>query len=629
VLNLNQPAHDPSQQERRRPWVEVLFCFPLLIPGVLLARAVAGVGWSCAAVENIYDARLVSYLLEWGYQYLGGSRLSESIWSPPFFFPEPNVLAYSDTYFSAYPFYFPARWSGLGPQQALLFFQLVQLFLTPLVTYACGRWLGLGRLAALTCAFTFGWSWARHFQHMHLQFAAGWVIPLFFTLLFRGLADRKARWLIACLWTLLFAYYLAVYYAYFLVLLAGPLVAVLAMWHRTDVAAYLRSFLAGLGEQPRFRLVLGAVGAATPLALLAYGTHRYLEASRVLGGGNPGEALIFRASLASWLRPDARNLLWGRFAYLVPPDPVAPWEKNTFLGWLALALCLALPMALLYPPARRWLDERGRRSIPGADVLVCAAVIVPLTMLFFSEMPKPLHVLEAPAALARRFLPGFGTLRASARVCLVLSFFTAFIASTWVEFLGTLASRAKWLRVGSVVVAAALVLENVPPTPPVADRCGPDRPWLAIQPRICELARERGAGTLAFLPMELTLIERTYLERIFAQVPAMTLALHCGLGSLNGYTGYFPPQLKPLMYADPKVLACPALGPLIDQAQSASGKPVLIWIEQDGPLGPPLYPVESVTRCLHRCLGRAGPVQVKVEGRTGLVLTTDGQRNCR
>jgi len=612
-----------SRSLQRARWVEFLVCVPLLIPGLLLARALAGVGWSCAAVENIYDVRLVGYLLEWGYQYLGGSQLSDSIWSPPFFFPEGNVLAYSETFFSAYPFYVPARWAGLGPQPALLFFQLAQLVLTPLVTYACSRWLGLGRVAAFVCAFTFGWSWARHFQHIHMQFSAGWVIPLFFTFLFRGLVDRKVRWLIASLWTLLFAYYVAVYYAYFLVLLAGPLVVMMAIWRRHGVAAYLRSFWTGRRQQPGWRLALGAVGAATPLALLAYGTNHYLAASRVLGGGNPQEALIYRASLTSWLRPDSRNLLWGRFADLVPPDAVAPWEKNTFLGWLALALCLALPLALRSRRARGWLDERSRRSMPGADVLVCAVVMVVLTILFFSEMPKPLHVLEAPAALARRFVPGFGALRASARVCLVLSFFTAFIASTWVEYLGTLPARVKWLRVGWVV-AVVLLLENVTPTPAVADRCGPDRPWLAIEPRICELARERGAGTIAFLPMEFTSF-----ERIFAQPPAMTLALRCGLHSINGYTGYVPPRLTPLVYADPRALSCPALASLLDRAQSASGKPTLLWIEQEGPLGPPLYPVESVTGCLRRCLGRAAPVQVNVERRRGLVLTTDGERNCR
>jgi hypothetical protein len=507
----------------------------------------------------------------------------------------------------------------------LLFFQLAQLFLTPLVTYACSRWLGLGPLAAFACAFTFGWSWARHFQHNHIQFAAGWVVPLFFTLLVRGLVDRKARWLIASLWTLVFAYYLAVYYAYFLVLLTGPLVVMMALWRDTDVRPYLRSFWARLRHQPRLPLALGAVATATPFALLAYGTHRYLAAAQVLGGGNPGEALVFRASLTSWLRPDTRNVLWGRFADLVPPDPVAPWEKNVFLGWLALALCLALPLALRYPPARRWLDERSRRSMPGADVLICAALIVPLTIVFFSAMPEPLRVLEIPSALARRFFPGFGALRASARICLVLSFFTAFIASTWVEFLWSRASRGKWLRAAAVVVAAGLVLENVPPTPPVADRCGSDRSWLAIQPTICALAKERGAGTVAFLPTEFT-----NLDRMFAQVPAMTLALNCGLRSVNGYTGYAPPRLVPLLAnPDPKHLRCPALASLLDQARSASGKPILIWIDVEGPLGPPLYPLESVSRCLLPCLGRGAPVQVNVEGRTGLVLTTDGERNCR
>ena len=41
-----------SRSLQRARWVEFLFCVPLLIPGLLLARALAGVGWSCAFVEN-------------------------------------------------------------------------------------------------------------------------------------------------------------------------------------------------------------------------------------------------------------------------------------------------------------------------------------------------------------------------------------------------------------------------------------------------------------------------------------------------------------------------------------------------------------------------------------------------
>jgi hypothetical protein len=596
-----------------------------VVPGILIARALGRVGWSCGFLENIYDGRLVSYLLEWGYEYLRGARLSDSIWSPPFFFPEGNVLAYSETSFAAYPFYVPARWIGLDTHQSVLFSHLAQLFLTPLVTYACGRWLGLGRLAAMTCAFTFGWSWARHHHHVHPQLAMGWVIPLFFTFLFKGLVDRRARWLIGSLWALTTAYYMAMYYAYFLVLLAVPLMVAMATWRRERVPAYLRSFGQQLRGQGALRVALGAVAAALPLALLTYGSLHYLAASRVLGGGDPAEARMYRASLASWVRPDPRNLVWGRLADLVPQDAVAGWEKQTFLGGLALVFCAALPLMVRSRPVRDWLDKRSRRSMPGADVLVCVAVAVPITMLFFSELPNVLLPLKVPVVLARRFLPGLGALRASARICLLLSFFTAFIAALWVEFLGTLAAHEKWLRAVSLAVAALLVLENLPPTPVVADRCGPDRPWTAIEPRIRELAAASGAGTVTFLPLDMTSIWRR-----FEQVPAMNVALHCDLRTINGYTGHVPPRMLPLTEnPNPRKLPCQPLASILDQVHAASGKPTLVWIEQSGPLGPPLYPVESVTSCLRRCLAGAEPVPINVEGHAGLVLATTGGATCQ
>ena len=598
---------------RRAVLPEIAWCVPLIVPGVMLARNLARVGWNCAAVFNVFDVRLVSYLLEWGYRYVRGIGLSDSIWSPPFFFPEPNVLAYSDTYFSAYPFYFPARFVGLGPQEALLFFQMSQLFLTPLVTYGCARWLGLGRLASFVCAFTFGWGWARFFQYGHIQFSAGWIVPLFFTFMFHGIVERRARWSITALWTLVFAYYLAVYYAYFLLLLAAPfsVVALVAgrkspQRDRFDV------------REPRAsQLALGALATLVPVGLLACGTRHYLAAARVLGGGSPSDALTYRASLWSWLRPNPGNLLWGHFAHAVPQDAVAPWEKNTFIGWVALALCLATPVvAWRHRPFRDWLARRRAHTVG----LLCAAIAVPLTVILLSDMPPPFDFLETPAALAREFLPGFGAIRASARICLVLSFLSSLVGATWVDFWSGVANVP--LRAG-LVLALVLAAENATPIPPVADRCASDRSWLAIQPEVCALAKRTGAGTIAFLPAELNSVERS-----FAQVPAMTLALGCGLRTINGYTGYAPPWLAPVSNADPAVFPCHAFASLVDAAETASHRSTMVWVEREGPLGPPAYSLERVTECLSPCTNASPPVRLTAGDRAGEVVVTDGTKRC-
>src|SRR5262249_61731852 len=65
------------------------------------------------------DARLVNYLLEHGYRWLQRERHHEDLWSPPFFYPEPNVGAYSDILLTVGPFYWP--WRGLGAAPGVRF----------------------------------------------------------------------------------------------------------------------------------------------------------------------------------------------------------------------------------------------------------------------------------------------------------------------------------------------------------------------------------------------------------------------------------------------------------------------------------------------------------------------------
>jgi hypothetical protein len=600
----------------------VAFCCVLSLPLLAIFRDLSRVGASCAALASYYDARLVNYLLEWGYQYVGGSGLSDTIWSPPFFFPEQNVLAWSDTFFTAYPFYFAARWLGASPNASLLFFQVLQLWLTPLVTYACARWLGLARPAAFVCAMTFGWSWARFFQTMHVQFAMGYLAPLYFALVYRGLRDRRPIWLTAALWTFLAAFFVAVYIAYFLVVLTAAMLACVMLLRIRTLGSDLRGLASDFSAAARRRESIAACAVALPaVALLAVGVAHYAAASRAVGGGDPQDAIFYGASFWGWLRPDPRNWIWGIFVDWIPPEAHAPWEKASFIGWAALLACLATPPLLLRSGASRSDRSQSDATPVQRSVLFAAALVVPLVILLVSDYPPPFDDLGLPMRWARAHLPGADAIRASGRICLVLSFFSSFVAAAWVQRLAG-SSRTAW-RLGSVALAALLLFENLPPAPPVADRCTDDAPWQEIEAPICMLEQSRGVGTVAFLPAELTSAYRVY-----SQVPEMTLALHCGLRTINGYSGRWPPRLRPIVEARPAALPCDALAGAIDAAQSALHRPTLIYVEQQRPLDAPEYGVGAVGQCLSRCLADPAPVAIAGDSRSGVGFLTDSTRLC-
>jgi hypothetical protein len=170
-----------------------------------------------------------------------------------------------------------------------------------------------------------------------------------------------------------------------------------------------------------------------------------------------------------------------------------------------------------------------------------------------------------------------------------------------------------------LLLAIGLVAEALPPMPPVVDRCEADRPWIALQRPLCAMARAHDAATLFFVPAE-----EISLSRIFDQVPEMTLALECGLNTINGYTGKEAPHVAPLLHADPSRFACAAAGAALDTAMRASGKGALIYVEREGPLGAPFYSADEVAKCFKACL--IAREVLTMPGRSGeaLALTPAG-----
>jgi hypothetical protein len=572
----------------------------LLLPTAILAVRLHARGFSCGVIVNPLDVRLINYLLEWGYQHLLRGRFpGTSLWSPPFFYPTPGVLGYSDTFISSYPFYFAARLLGASPAASLIAYQLLQLALSAVVTYLCARWIGLSRLGAFLAAQCFAWGWPRYNQLAHLQFASGWFVPLFFASL--HLAWRQRRpWLLAlAAWTVCAAFYTSAYLAYFLILTSAAAAALVALQLHRESIDWTRALFDQIRSWGRWRAALFGAMLAAPLVLMALGAREYRLA---LGPDNPQDAFTYQASIWSWIRPERDGLVWNRLADAFPADPIAPWEKQFFLGWSTLACTVFVLLR------RRSSDG----PLPQAEMRAAAGTVL-LCILLVSHFP--LRPLNWPFLAALKLLPGFAAVRASGRIALVLSAITACLAAAVLDDL-------RRLRPFLAGIAAALVLlESSTPIPPLSDRCEAERPWKALAQPLCRLAHESGAGTFLFLPMDWISF-----DRIFAQVPAMTTALECGVSTINGYSGREASRIAPLLHGNASRFDCPAARRAIDEARLTSGRGAVIYLEESGPLGKPGYPASEVADCFAACLTRTTPVDV--EGRRGEALSIGAARPC-
>jgi hypothetical protein len=121
------------------------------------------------------DTRLNNYFLEHGYLWITGHPLHSTFWNPPFYYPEKNVLAYSDTLLGVAPFYWVVRALGFLPDTAYQLWTILLLGIDFGVAYWVLRQIRFGRFPAIAGSYLFAFANIRTSQLGHAQ-----LLPQFF-----------------------------------------------------------------------------------------------------------------------------------------------------------------------------------------------------------------------------------------------------------------------------------------------------------------------------------------------------------------------------------------------------------------------------------------------------------------
>ena len=284
---------------------------------------------------NLGDTRFNNYILEHDYLWFRGEADHADFWNCPFFYPAPNVAAYSDILLSVAPVYGVFRLLGAPPDTA---FQLWMIACSAL-NYVAGfhllhRRFRLGIAAASVGAFVFAFGAPRINQLGHQQ-----LLPQFMTLvtidallgLFDGVARSPGRraWLwIAAMLGVVTQLYAGFYLGYFFLLGLGIATALAFSWQPSR-----RALLTTIRRDVWLILVSGIVGGLLLRPMLAH----YLIAAREIGKRDLIIVNFFvpRATALLYLGPD--SWVWGGPSWLqVIPAPVQEHEKRLGVGLLTL-----------------------------------------------------------------------------------------------------------------------------------------------------------------------------------------------------------------------------------------------------------------------------------------------------
>lgn len=254
------------------------------------------------------DPRLINYLLEHGYLWLVGSLPHRVLWSPPFFYPAADVLAYSDTLLSAGPFYWPWRLAFSADTSFQLW--LITCFIINYAAFFSFLRVGFGRgiYPASLGAFLFAFSAPRVNDIGHPQ-----LLPQFYSvlailalaILFDG--RRRAWWVRLALWTsagvaVAAQLYSSVYMGWFL-LFGG---AIALFWALLDSTCRV-----SLTTTIRDDCTVMAAALVLPTILIIPLLFHYLQVTTLFGYRDMIEVRMATPGLGSWIYVGPDSWLYG------------------------------------------------------------------------------------------------------------------------------------------------------------------------------------------------------------------------------------------------------------------------------------------------------------------------------
>lgn len=466
------------------------------------------------------DGMLNHYILEHTWQVVANPDYRGSLFSPPFFFPEPYTLWYSEHLLGVAPAYWALR-LAMPADLAYQWWQILMDALNFLAFAAVVRWLGGPHPLAVLGGYLWAFALVHIDQIKHQQMIPRFWVPL------------------------------AVYHAWVFALAPAtrPLNRMLACVFLQSIACvYTGWFLVmGLSVFLPVGLTLRANGWQ---AFRQFAQENRTEAVRIVGGWFAVLTVAFVPYLVvNWgvarSYKECEGLIPTPAAWLTGP-PGTPWDETLgpratepdqprpgFRPWVSdeCWLFCGFGLYVVVLAATVHLFTFGRKHRPPELALAAAAIITALVwaMLAFTPYnggPTLWHVV--------RVIPGGGAIRNVARVYVVVYMFATLGAFVWLA--AVTAGIRPWLRTALLsLIAAFIMYEQSGYNPPSFAKTD----FYAIADRTAEQLRATGADAGYVVP-RYTDTQGKLVYWLNGEVMGMWVGLLANVPVVNGYSGRGP-----------------------------------------------------------------------------------------
>lgn len=459
---------------------------------------------------DLGDARFNNYILEHGYLYLSGEI--DDYWNGPFFYPEENVIAWSDNLLGTLPIYAIFRFTGSDRETAFQWW-----FLALYVLNFAGSYLVLIRITnnvflSVTGAYLFAFSIFTIGQANHVQVFPRFIYPLIVYSAWRYFQTQKPlHFIILCL-GFVYQMYCGIYLGMFAALsIVFMLISYLIVYRELNLFRQFQS-LKVIGNH-LFALILSVI-LMLPLMvpyLKDMASHELLSYEQILKTVPTWQSYFFTVK---------SSLMWGFLSEHGVNDFEFWWIHQIFPGILPF---VGLGVAILFL-------LRERKSLKQQKPLIFFLTVLCLHIVF------TLNVGGKSLYFVLYQLPGFGSLRSIDRVINVEILFFMMVTAL---VLNELSRQKKLDKLFFIILPFIAITDNMVDPEAVIrmdKRAVQERTHMMKSKITSQISGYR--GPIAYL------YTGTPWKFFESQLDVMIACQELGIRCVNGYSGYYPPMLN-------------------------------------------------------------------------------------
>ncbi|MBV8886710.1 MAG: hypothetical protein JO235_22325 [Chroococcidiopsidaceae cyanobacterium CP_BM_RX_35] len=478
------------------------------------------------------DTRLNNYFLEHSFQLLSNKNYIGDLWSPAFFYPYKNVLAFSDNLFGSAPIYWGFR-AFLSPTTAFQVWAIAASILCFASFAILLRHYRVSHLLSAFGAFLFAFSMPRIGQLSHAQLLPQFFTPLAFLVgwefVKQPTSKRLASLLLLTYLQVLAGIYLGWFWLFSSAIFFG-IVCTLDSSARTRLIIYCRS-----NYKAAIAIVLVWLG------LMSLTLFPYVEVMRVIGPRSYSEVDNMLPRLASWFSVPEGSSLWSPLLSRLSKSLPAVPEHHLFAG-ISIILLTGLSLLTLLRFKKMLTVERF--------LLITACLLVFVTLFILSlRLPSGLSLWR----IVYEVVPGAKAIRSVTRIWTVADFYL--LVAVIVSFDSLLRTAITRRRLRSTLVSVLLVVG-------ITEQIVLGSPSYEKAPYLREVA---DVQTLMQKDCNVAyVLLNPHVPFVINQLTAMWAGIGANVPVVNGYTGKAPPAYSG------------------DMMQSMDTAQVTYWLEESG-----------------------------------------------